>query len=49
MLISSFLQSFTDGPGLDASCKLIEGILGLCSLPGKQHSQRRAIMYNLSL
>ena len=49
MLISSFLQSFTGGPGLDASCKLIKGVLALCSLPGKQGSQRWVIMYNLSL
>ena len=49
VLISSSLQSFTGGPGHVISCELNKGILALSSLPGKQDSQRRAIMYNLSL
>ena len=49
MLISSSLQSFPGGPGQDVSCELNKGISALRSLPGRQGSQRQAIMYNLSL
>ena len=48
-LISSFLQSFTGVPGQDISCELHKDILAWCPLPGRQGSQRWAIIYTLSL
>ena len=45
----SLLLSFTGGPAQEVSWELNPGILAECSLPGRQGSQRRAVMENLSL
>ena len=47
--ISSFLKSFTCGPGQAVSCELNNGYFSLSLLPGRQDSQRWAIMSNLNL
>ena len=42
------LQPFTGRPGLEVSWELNKDIFASCSLPGRQGSQRWAIMCNLT-
>ena len=49
MLILFYPPPITGEPGQEDSCEVNKGILALCSLPGRQGSQRWAIMYNFSL